>query len=256
MKKTKYGIVRLICAGALAATVAITASAAEVHWSYEGEAGPEHWGDLSPDYHLCKDGKQQSPVDIAKTTEKNLGKISFNYSDTTINAVNNGHTLQFNINAGTSYIVVAGKRYDLLQFHFHTPSEHKINGVAKDMVVHLVHKAADGTLAVIGVMMDNASTGNALMDKLITFFPEHEQSIVDANQKFNPKGLLPYNTAEYFNYPGSLTTPPCSEGVNWIKMKNTIKVSTATLEKFKSVFHANARPVQPLNTRKIRKNDD
>src|SRR4051794_39968661 len=166
----KWSVVAsLITALLLGACVAIThapvaeapavATATPVDWSYEGEAGPDEWGSLSPDFALCGDGKQQSPVDIAHFTEKDLANITFSYQPSKLNIVNNGHTIQVNYDEGSS-IEVDGTRYDLVQFHFHAPSEHQIHGKPNDAEMHLVHKSADGATAVIALFLQQGEVEN------------------------------------------------------------------------------------------------
>lgn len=115
------------------------AAGGKAHWSYEGHAGPAHWGELSHDYHMCKDGKKQSPINITNANQGASSEIKFSYRTAAKNIVNNGHTIQVNMSKGSS-ITVSGKKYNLLQFHFHSPSEHTINGKPADMVAHFVHQ--------------------------------------------------------------------------------------------------------------------
>ncbi len=220
------------------------------HWSYEGDTGPAHWGDLSPDFALCKTGKEQSPIDIdtASVQPGNLGPIEFHYRPLNgFQVINNGHTFKVPVDNG-SYAVIGGKRYDLLQFHFHVPSEHTIDGEHVAMVAHLVHKAADGQLGVIGVLMSEGAANPALTP-VWQHLPQDEGK-ASGSATVDIMSMLPADKT-YYNYSGSLTTPPCSEGVNWNVLKNTASVSSAQVDAFTRAFPKSARPVQPLNDRVV-----
>ncbi len=240
----------LILFSALQISIALASGGAHggAHWGYTGETGPAHWGDMKSEFATCKSGKQQSPINISGAKSTNLPDISFSYQATPLDVVNNGHTIQVNYAPG-SHISVDSKQYELLQFHFHSPSEHEINGKPADMVAHLVHKAADGQLGVIGVLMKKGKS-NPLIEKIWKHMPHHEGEYSKAAIKINVADLLPANKA-YYHYSGSLTTPPCSEGVNWMVLKNTVDVSAAQVDAFTSIFHKSTRPVQPLNGRKL-----
>jgi len=224
-----------------------------VHWGYDGECGTDRWGDLKREYSVCKLGVRQSPVSITITEKSDLASINFHYYATPLKIVNNGHTIQINYGSGSS-IMIGNKKYDLLQFHFHNPSEHKLNGVSYPMEVHFVHRGADGKLAVVGVFMKEGK-GNEFIHTLWDNLPKEEgkENAVTA-LKINAKDLLPSN-ATYYNYPGSLTTPPCSEIVNWFVLKTPIEVSGAQLDKFASIFKRSARPVQPLHGRVVKESN-
>ena len=221
-----------------------------VHWNYEGHEGPAHWGDLNHDYHMCKDGKQQSPVNLSAAQKEKLDEIKFSYKATAKEILNNGHTLQVNMNAGSS-ITVAGKTYNLLQFHFHSPSEHQVNARHADMVAHFVHQAADGQLGVVGVLF-NKGKANKTLAQLWNNLPGQagdKKSLSAVN--IDVSKLLPANKV-YYNYSGSLTTPPCSEGVNWMVLQAQGAVSAEQVNVFTSLFTKSTRPVQPLNGREIK----
>lgn len=222
-----------------------------IHWGYTGIGAPQYWGDLKEDYVLCKEGHQQSPIDISSATIASLPAIKVDYKSTPLDILNNGHAIQVNYSAGSS-ISVAGKKYNLLQFHFHSPSEHTIGGKAHDMVAHLVHKADDGQLAVIGIMIDGGGPENPFISKLWSAFPSASgDHNTPEGVEINVAGLLPKDL-NHFNYSGSLTTPPCSEGVNWFVLSAPVQVSDAQLQQFRnSIFH-DARPVQPVNGRVVR----
>jgi len=220
-----------------------------VHWSYSGAGAPQFWGDLKPEFGTCGSGKHQSPIDISTATITALPKIQFDYHATPLRVVNNGHSIQVNYQRGSS-VVVDGKRYDLMQIHFHTPSEHTMGGKAYPMVAHLVHKAADGELLVIAVLMQ-AGAGNPLIERIWQQLPsEAGQMKIADEQSINVAGLLPKD-ATYFTYTGSLTTPPCTEGVKWIVLSAPVTVSEAQVDRFAALFPHNARPVEPLNGRTV-----
>ncbi|WP_197722080.1 carbonic anhydrase [Sulfuriflexus mobilis] len=232
----------------LASSLAFAAAAGKPHWGYEGHEGPAHWGDLAAEYATCKTGKSQSPINISGARPAQLADIRFSYQPTTLDVVNNGHTIQVNYAAGSS-IEVGGKQYQLLQFHFHSPSEHTVDGQPYDMVAHLVHQAGDGQLGVIGVLMKKGKA-NPVIDAIWASLPtqagEHKQS----DTQLNVADLLPAKQS-FYNYSGSLTTPPCSEGVNWMVMQAPVEVSAEQVAAFTNIFSKSVRPVQPLHERLI-----
>ncbi len=222
-----------------------------VHWAYEGEGGPWNWGSLKSEFSACDAGMSQSPIDISQVTVGTLPAIEFNYSESPLEIVNNGHTIQANYAPGSS-ITVDGKQYELLQFHFHAPSEHTIGGKAYDMVAHLVHKAEDGQLGVIGVMFKAGDEVNSTIGKLWLNMPEKSGVTKQVpGVKINAADLLPVDLT-YFNYSGSLTTPPCSEGVNWMVLATPQNISVEQVKQFTNLFSLSTRPVQPLNGRVVR----
>ncbi|MBX7237721.1 MAG: carbonic anhydrase family protein [Caldilineales bacterium] len=240
----------LLIAGACAPgnTPAPTASPAPAHWTYEGEEGPAHWGELDPSYEMCGVGKNQSPIDISSPNEQDLANITFHYQPSEVKILNNGHTAQVNYDAG-SYIELDGVRYDVAQFHYHAPSEHEVDGKSFAAEFHIVHKSADGKLAVVGLLLQEGAA-NAAVDPFINNLPAEKSEVVDAGVKINAMDFLPSSRTTY-RYSGSLTTPPCSEGVNWLVMTTPVELSSAQLSKLESLFEANNRPVQPLNDRTL-----
>lgn len=223
---------------------------AEIEWGYEGDGAPHAWHVLKEEFTTCGTGTNQSPIDISTVTISNLSKIEFNYKSSPLELANNGHTVQANYHSG-SYITVSGKRFDLLQFHFHSPSEHTIGGKRYDMVAHLVHKSADGQLAVIAVLF-KAGDKNRVIDKLWAHLPtENGQINTVKNSRVNALDLLPVDST-YFNYSGSMSKPPCSEEVNWMVMATPATISTKQLKQYTGLFPPNVRPVQPLNGRVVR----
>lgn len=221
-----------------------------IHWTYEGEEGPDHWSELCIDYTPCG-GQVQSPIDIAGASDDAaLTDIAKTYDATGTEILNNGHTLVFTQDAGSS-IVVNGETYNLLQFHFHTVSEHTIDGSHYPMEVHFVHKnEATGKLAVIGVLFEEGAE-NPLLANFIDHLPTATDSTYSSADSYNPADLLPSDKS-YFTYAGSLTTPPCSEIVTWIVMEHPLTASVEQIHKFEELEHENNRPVQPLEGRVIK----
>jgi carbonic anhydrase len=226
----------------------------EIHqWSYEGETGPEHWGDLDPANSACLNGQEQSPINIeisqVKANEK-LGKLEINYIPTEFSLVNTGHTVQGNPTTTENFIVLDGKEYVLLQFHFHTPSEHQFNGQNFDMELHLVHKDANDQLAVLGLMIQEGAS-NPIWEKAWGVLPNEETTEdVKLSEPIDLMSMLPKDQ-QSFRYSGSLTTPSCSEGVSWIVLEQPIEMSKEQIDTFRQVFPDNHRPVQPLEEREV-----
>lgn len=219
------------------------------HWSYSGHGGPDKWGELQDDFKLCSTGKNQSPIDIQPLMARPTGAsdIMIQYQPTAMKTLNNGHTVQLN-NSAPSVAVIAGQKYELLQLHFHAPSEHKINGRSYPLEVHLVHRNAGGGLAVIGVLFEEG-TASAALESLLQSFPDAAGQEKDLAATFQPATLLPAQTG-YYRYSGSLTTPPCSEGVLWSVARRTVTASPEQLSRFRKQFYnGNARPVQPMQGR-------
>lgn len=220
----------------------------EVHWSYEGETGPEAWGQLDPLYATCGFGMNQSPIDIANVVPKALSEIEFHYQPTRLNIVNNGHSIQVNYDKG-SYIEVDDERFHLLQFHFHTLSEHTYAGKFSELEMHLVHQSRQGRFAVVGVMFD-AGVENAALKPIWNRMPAVQGPEQVFSITLNVSDLLPNNRTTY-RYNGSLTTPPCSENVLWVMMATPLTLSRGQVRAFEAVCGHNNRPVQPLNGRII-----
>jgi len=223
--------------------------AEQTHWGYKGENGPTAWGALSADYVLCAEGKQQSPIDIAAGSTEDLPEIAFDYRPAELSIVNNGHTIQVNYAAGSS-IEVAGAAYQLLQFHFHAPSEHTINGKHSALEMHLVHQNADGALAVVGVMINSGQTNQQFAPVWGELPRKADEARRFENLSINADNLLP-DERKYYTYDGSLTTPPCSEGVTWFVLQSPIEMSESQITTFEDIIRDNNRPVQSLNGREI-----
>lgn len=241
----------LIGATVLVFGIAGTLSAAgpAPHWGYSGHEGPAHWGEIDKGNVACKLGKEQSPIDIKAGVKTQMPAIAFDYRSGPLKLINNGHTVQLNFDNGSS-IRIGDRRYDLLQTHFHTPSEELINGKAYDMVWHLVHKSVEGRLAVVGVLVKAGAT-NDTIGSVATNLPAQtgkEQTMRGVT--INPAALLPADRG-YYHFMGSLTTPPCSEGVSWYVLKQPIEASSGQIRKFSTIFGPNARPVQPRNARVV-----
>lgn len=220
------------------------------HWSYTGETGPAHWGSLSPDYALCDTGRRQSPIDISEANGSDLPDIEFHYDSTPVEIVNNGHTIQVNYASG-SWILVGGRRYDLAQFHFHAPSEHTVDGMHARAEMHLVHKAEDGALAVVGVMLMEGDD-NPGFKPVFTRLPEQPGEPRRYSETVDASELLPADRRTW-RYSGSLTTPPCSEEVRWFVMTEPVMLSRDQLAAFTGIYNGNNRPTQPLNGRTIQR---
>jgi len=221
------------------------------HWTYEGEAGPEHWAELSPKYEKCGTGTRQTPIDLASGDAVPMGleDVEFQYGATEATVLNNGHTIQVNVPEGNA-IVLDGVSYGLVQFHFHTPSEHTIDGASYPLELHLVHKDESGNLAVVGVMLEKGEKNPVLAQVWGKSLPKSEGKEVALKSPLDLNALLPSDRAAY-RYLGSLTTPPCSEGVKWIVMKSSVTMTTKQIAAFKKLFPMNARPLQPINARSI-----
>ncbi len=222
---------------------------AHIHWSYDGEGGPENWSKLDQKNTLCATGQRQSPIDIRDGIKVDLEPINFNYRPSNFRVIDNGHTIQ--VEQGDGNIALTGKSYELVQFHFHRPSEERINGRRFDMVAHLVHKSDEGQLAVVAVMMELGSE-NPFIQTLWNNLPlEKNSAVTPPSAVIDLNSFLPTNRS-YYTYMGSLTTPPCSEGVLWLVMKQPVQVSQEQLNIFARLYRNNARPIQSATGRLIK----
>jgi carbonic anhydrase len=220
-----------------------------IHWSYEGEGGPSNWVKLRSDYAACGAGKRQSPIDIHEGIRVDLEPIAFDYRESRFRIVDNGHTIQVSVGEGSD-LAVMGRVYHLVQFHFHRPSEERVNGKTYDMVVHLVHKDDEGHLAVVSVLIEKGGE-HPLIQTLWNNLPlEVDQELTPA-MAIDLKRLLPENRS-YWTYMGSLTTPPCTEGVLWMVLKHPMQISPEQIAIFSRLYRNNARPVQSANGRLIK----
>ncbi len=218
------------------------------HWSYQGDGGPAAWARLRPEFNLCGNGQRQSPVDIRGGLAVDLEPVKFAYADSRFGVIDNGHTVQANIAAG-SHIEVAGQRFELLQMHFHRPAEERIDGRQFEMSAHLVHRDAQGKLAVVALLIERGPP-HPVVQTVWNNLPLEQHQEVPARVPLSLQALLP-SDARYFTYMGSLTTPPCSEDVRWIVMRQPVTMSPEQIELFARIYPMNARPVQQLAGRRI-----
>lgn len=218
-------------------------------WDYSEAHGPAHWGELEPDFAACKNGHHQSPIDIRKTKKVDLPPILFDYKPSPLDIIDNGHTIMINYAPGSS-ISIGGKQYALKQFHFHRPSEEKINGKGFEMTIHLVHADREGKLAVVAVLLEKGSD-NALLRELWNHLPnQKEKEQILYNIQIDAASLLPSDHS-YYTFSGSLTTLPCSEDVTWFVLKQPLSLSNTEAKQFSKLYRNDARPTQPLNDRVV-----
>ena len=228
------------------------------HWGYGAEHGPAEWGKLCPEFATCGAGKNQSPIDIAGAPSATMPAITTSYQPAELrivhhehqaDVVNNGHTVQVNYPRGSS-LTADGQTFDLLQYHFHSPSEHTLEGKHFPMEMHLVHKSADGKLAVLAAFVTEGDA-NAAFEPVWANLPKEKGVEVHLEKvQVDVGALLPKDRTTY-RYEGSLTTPPCSEGVKWFVLANPVSLSKQQIEAFRAVIRDNNRPTQPLNGRKV-----
>ena len=219
------------------------------HWSYAGKEGPEDWGKLDSSYTACSIGQRQSPIDIKDAKKAALPALKFSYHAAPLSIIDNGHTIQVNYPPGST-LTVGEKLYTLKQFHFHHPSEEHVNGKDFPLVAHLVHADAEGHLAVVAVLFAQG-TANPLIETLWSNLPSEKEKPQDLpSVSIQVQDLLP-NEHGYFTYTGSLTTPPCSEGVTWYVLDSRATLSPQQVATFAKIYPKNARPIQPTNGRAI-----
>mgnify|MGYP001794274795 CR=1 FL=1 len=216
-------------------------------WGYIGKEGPENWGNLSSDFYACQLGESQSPVNLQSAIDADLPTLEINYQNTPLRIINNGHTIQVNYQPG-SFLKIDNQEFELLQFHFHHPSEHKVEGKPFPMELHLVHKSKQGSLAVIGIFIKEGEANQALQKIWQEMPMKQGKEKTISNVNINASDLLPEDQ-DYYSYFGSLTTPPCSETVNWIVLQEPIEFSTSQVQKFAKIFPMNARPTQQVKRR-------
>lgn len=234
---------RAFLAGLFACPACAAAAQAEaIHWNYEGAA---KWGALDGSYKSCSIGAEQSPIDLKGAIPASLGQVAIDWTPQAFVIVNNGHTIQANAAPGGS-LTLGSEKFDLKQFHFHTPSEHAVDGKRTAMEAHFVHAQPGGKLAVVGMLMV-AGPANAGFAEVMRTAPKGEGE-AKLNQPLNPNAFLPNNRA-MIRYEGSLTTPPCSELVDWNVLVDPIAVAAADIEAFRTIFPMNARPLQPTGRR-------
>lgn len=219
-----------------------------VHWAYEGEHGPESWGDLSPGFIQCKVGVNQSPIDIVDSVEADLPPLVLDYNSHTTDLINNGHTAQMNVEPG-SFLRIEGEEFELLQFHIHVPSEHWVNGEQFLLEVHYVHKNTQGELAVVGVLYNEGEDPPKLAQH-ISSIPRVVGKPVPFDVPLSGLAIASVDK-DYYRYNGSLTTPPCSEGVRWYVLKEILTVSKKRRDIFNELIGDDARGPQPINARPV-----
>jgi len=222
------------------------------YWSYEGEAGPARWGKINPAWAKCDSGARQSPIDIRDGIKVDLETVAFNYKPSYFNVVDNGHTVQVNVGAGNS-ITLTGRTYELMEFHFHRPAEEKLDGRGFEMVAHLVHKDQEGRVAIVAVLIESGSP-HGLVQTVWNNLPLEKNDPLTPTITIDTNQLLPQHR-EYYTFMGSLTTPPCSEGVLWIVMKEAIQISAQQIAIFARLYPMNARPIQPSSGRLIKESN-
>lgn len=233
--------------------IVVAASSAPViaqhHWGYGGEGAPANWHKLDPKFAVCASGKNQSPIDLGGFIKAELAPLKVAYQAGASEIVNNGHTVQVNYAPGST-LVVDDRTFELKQFHFHSPSENRINGKQFPLEGHLVHADKEGNLAVIAVMFEEGAA-NAALSNLWSKMPATSGAKGTLPAGMSATSLLPASR-EYFRFNGSLTTPPCTEGVRWLVMKSPITASKAQVEQFsKTLGFPNNRPIQPVNARPV-----
>ena len=218
-------------------------------WDYGEVQGPSHWGELKAEFAPCRTGHRQSPIDIRNSLKADLPEIEFDYQSSPLHIVDNGHTVMVNYGPG-SFISVGGKRYALKQFHFHRPSEEKIRGKNYEMSLHLVHTDQEGNMVVVAVLL-HLGTENSTVRELWNDLPKEKEKeeLLDSVQ-INATGLLPSDRG-YYTYPGSLTTPPCTENVTWFVLKHPVSLSASEIELFSRLYRHDARPTQPIYGRTV-----
>jgi carbonic anhydrase len=252
-----------------AATVAPTSSQAQsddyshyvspwkTPWDYRGPRGPAHWSKLDPAYAICNAGKEQSPIDIRNPRKAHLPPLRFEYKNEPIRyVINNRYTIRVNYHdaPGTgSFLVIGNKRYHLIQFHFHHPSEEYVNGKRYPMALHLMHQGSDGEVLGVAVFL-KAGRANPTVQRVFDHMPPTEGQLGVPGVELNPAGMLPHDKA-YYMYMGSPAAPPCTEGVRWIVLKTPVEVSAAQIKAFAKLFPDDARPLQPLNGRVIEESE-
>jgi carbonic anhydrase len=238
-------------------------SARPVHWGYEGEDGPTNWASLSPVYALCGNGQQQSPINIVKSDAKGGALWRLDYKTTSLriahnehmeDIIDNGHTIQVTVDEGSTF-TFNDKVYALKQFHFHTPSEHTIDGQHAPMEMHMVHQSDDNSLAVVGILFQEGKEINKNFEKIIANLPAakgESKHITDVNLELQVH--LPADNYAY-HYTGSLTTPPCSENVQWLVLRDPVYLTADQIHAFSSRIGPNNRPTQSLNDRQVKVDD-
>jgi carbonic anhydrase len=230
-------------------TISLAQEAPHSHWTYKGPSDPKHWGELDPAFASCSNGHHQSPINITGAKAADLPALKFDYNAVPLTIIDNGHTVMVTYASGST-LTVGDKVYKLTQFHFHHPSEEHINGEEFDMVAHLVHADAEGHLAVVAVLFKKGAANPLLETLWKNIPPEKEKTVTPPDVSVNVKNLLPTDVG-YYTFSGSLTTPPCTEGVTWYVLKATATLSPQQLATFAKLYPADNRPIQPTYQREI-----
>jgi carbonic anhydrase len=220
-----------------------------LRWSYEGDTGPEHWSTMRPEWALCADGLRQSPIDLRDGIAVDLEPVHFDYHPSRFRITDTGHTLQVQVGEGMG-VEIRGRHYELAHVQFHRPSEERVGGRAADMVAHLHHRDADGHVAIVAVMLERGDLPHPLIQTLWNNLPLERGSHYMPAVTIDLASLVPASPG-HFLYMGSLTTPPCTEGVLWAAMKEPVLVSEDQLRIFARLYPRNSRPIQPPNGRLV-----
>ncbi len=243
-----FKIILITLGAALAVAAPATAQEPPVEWGYEGAIGPAYWGSLSPAFAACGEGSLQSPLDLRSAARLPAPRIDTRYVPSSVTLTNNGETVEVRSDMAQS-LRVGGKSYSLVQLHFHVPSEHLVAGDGAPAEIHFVHQAADGERAVLGALV-RRGRANRQFGRIAAALPEGAGEQARVQAPVDLTRLLPRSRRAY-RYPGSLTTPPCTEGIRWMVMAHPVRVSEAQLGALEDVVEGNARPVQPRNDRPI-----
>lgn len=233
---------------------AVLAEEDNPHWGYEGDVGPEQWGELSEEFQTCKIGRQQSPIDLRDAIDAELD-FEIIYQDIPLQTslceqfcCNNGHSIQIDAPPDGNRITLDGQNFNLVQFHFHHPSEHTVNGQRYPMETHFVYQSENGQLVVLGVFMKEGTENTALQPVWNAFRHETNAKYSGGDNVVSMGKILPADRS-FYHYLGSLTTPPCSEIVRWVVFQTPIEVSKTQISQFSQIFPSNARPIQSGNRR-------
>ncbi|CAN5358382.1 hypothetical protein BH09PSE5_BH09PSE5_50590 [soil metagenome] len=220
-------------------------------WDYHGAGAPHKWGSLDPAYSTCSSGKRQSPIDIRDGIQVELEPLRFEYKPSSFSVIDDGHTVQVNVAPG-NFVSVMGRRFELVEFHFHRPAEEVVEGKRYDMVVHMLHRDEQGKLAMVAVLLDKG-TPQQVVQAVWNNLPLERGEAVPARVELDPMQLLPVDR-NYFTYMGSLTMPPCTEGVLWMVLRQPVQVSEEQIDIFSRLYPMNARPLQEASGRLIKQN--
>lgn len=243
-------VVALVASPAEEAAGRDPSAGAEPDWSYSGPRGPEHWGELDTAYRLCAAGELQSPIDIAETQRLAYIPLLFRYRSQLLEAENTGRGVRL-ISPPGSALVIRGQAYDLAEFSFHAPGQHRFQGVPAEAEIHLLHRDNQGGHAIVAVRLRAGERENRILNRILDYFPMRTGERVRLRQVgINPLFLLPVERS-YYRYTGSLVTPPCTEPVLWLVFREPLEVSAAQIQRIAQATGTNARPVQPLNGRPV-----